>query len=48
MGLKKEIFKIKRVLQEILLLRKNYHNWDEILKRAIGGKMTLILNLLRG
>tara|TARA_R110000787_G_scaffold78102_2_gene171235 strand:+ start:693 stop:815 length:123 start_codon:yes stop_codon:yes gene_type:complete len=28
MGLKKEIFKLKRLLQEITLLKKNYYNWD--------------------
>jgi FkbM family methyltransferase len=44
MKLREKIFKIKRVLQEIMLLRKNYYNWDGILKRAIGGKTTTVLN----
>ena len=42
--MKKKVFKIKRVLQEIILLKNNYYNWDGILKRAIGGKKTNVLN----
>ena len=42
--MKKKLFKIKRVLQEIILLKNNYYNWDGILKRAIGGKKTNVLN----
>jgi FkbM family methyltransferase len=44
MNLKRRIFRIKRVLQEILVLRQNYYNWDSILKRAINGKYTVVLN----
>lgn len=35
---------MKRVLEEIIILRNNYYNWDGILKRAISGKITNVLN----
>lgn len=44
MKLRTRIFRVKRVIQEINLLRNNYYNWDGILKRAINGKYTTVLN----
>ncbi|MBG44366.1 MAG: hypothetical protein CL530_10405 [Aequorivita sp.] len=45
---KMTLYKIKRVIQEILQLRKNFYNWDSILKRSINGKSVKVLNLRNG
>ena len=46
--LKKKIFKFRRVFQELLLFKKNYYNWDGILKRLIIGKKTTVLRHKKG
>ena len=46
--IKHRIYRVKRVLQEILQLRKNFYNWDSILKRSINGKSVKVLNLRNG
>lgn len=45
---KLRIYRVKRVIQEIMGLRKNFYNWDSILKRTINGKSVQILNLRNG
>lgn len=45
---KKNIYRIKRVVQCINYLRNNFNNWDEIIKRATNGKSTRILFLKSG
>ncbi|SRX75628.1 FkbM family methyltransferase [Aequorivita antarctica] len=45
---KQSIYRIKRVIQEIMLLRKNFYNWDSIIKRTINGKSVNTLNLRNG
>lgn len=45
---KLEFYKVKRVLQEILVLRRNFYNWDRIIKRAVNGKSNQVLNHRNG
>lgn len=45
---KHRIYRVKRVIQEIMALRKNFFNWDSILKRSINGKSVQVLNLRNG
>ncbi|WP_418637568.1 FkbM family methyltransferase [Winogradskyella sp.] len=45
---KHRIYRVKRVIQEIISLRKNFYNWDSILKRTINGKSVQVLNLRNG
>ena len=47
-NIKMNLFKIKRVIQEILNLRKNFYNWDSIVKRTINGKPVNTLELRNG
>jgi len=42
------LHRVKRVIQELIVLRKNFYNWDVIIKRAINGKRIQILNLRNG
>ncbi|MAM28745.1 MAG: hypothetical protein CMC13_06950 [Flavobacteriaceae bacterium] len=46
--IKKRLYKVKRVIQEILELRKNFFNWDSIIKRTINGKSVNTLKLRNG
>ncbi len=46
--IKKSLYRLKRVIQEILQLRKSFYNWDSILKRSINGKSVQVLNLRNG
>lgn len=46
--IKNKVYKLKRVVMEILYLRNNFANWDAILKRAINGKSTPLLLLKNG
>ncbi|MBK5214578.1 MAG: FkbM family methyltransferase [Flavobacteriaceae bacterium] len=46
--IKHRIYRIKRVIEEIIILRKNFYNWDSILKRAINGKASENLKLRNG
>lgn len=47
-AIKNRVYRIKRVVQEIIRLRKNFYNWDNIIKRSINGKSTPILKLRNG
>ncbi len=46
--IKNRLYKVKRVFQEIMILRKNFYNWDSILKRAIYGKSVNSIELRNG
>lgn len=46
--IKKQLYRTKRVVQEVLQLRRTFSNWDEIIKRAINGKSTKTLQLCNG
>jgi len=46
--IKRKLYKIKRVFQEIIELRKNFYNWDSIIKRTINGKSVNTLKLRNG
>lgn len=43
-NLKMNFYKLKRLLNEISYLRKNFYNWDNIIKRFINGRVSYILN----
>lgn len=45
---KTKIYRVKRVVQEIMRLRENFYNWDDILKRSINGKSVSVLKLRNG
>ncbi len=45
---KHRIYRVKRVIQEIMDLRKNFYNWDSIIKRTINGKSVNTLKLRNG
>lgn len=46
--IKKKLYRLKRVIQKIMRLRKNFYNWDSIIKRSINGKSVQVLNLRNG
>lgn len=46
--IRNKIYRFRRLLKHIVYLRKNFSNWDSIIKRAINGKTTRILNLRSG
>lgn len=46
--IKNRLYKVRRVIQEIMTLRKNFYNWDSILKRTIYGKSANTLELRNG
>lgn len=46
--MKQKIYRVKRLYQNIIYLRKHFYNWDTIIKRAINGQHTSELKLRNG
>lgn len=47
-SIKTEFYRYKRVIQEVIYLKRNFYNWDVILRRAINGKHTKVLMYRKG